>query len=97
MFFKFEWKNNKWMYLSKDQYLANLTVQEQSGKQVTIPRLELSKAQCTRGVHIAADGNNKAEVECLTQVTKEWGGKKQEQDPIMWQQTTAHNQWCRGH
>jgi len=55
------------MYLSEVQYPAKLTVQEQTGNQVIIPRLNPSKAQRTLGIScIAPDGNNDAETEYLT-------------------------------
>jgi len=70
---KFKWLHNKWMYLSQEQHPAKLTVQEQSRRQVTIPRLKPSKACRTLRVQLAPDGNNEEEANYLTQVTLAWG------------------------
>jgi len=73
---KFHLSNNKWTYMNQEQLPAKLMVQEETGKQVPIPRHEPSKVCRTLGVQLAPDGNNKEEAKYLTQVTSEWGGGK---------------------
>jgi len=63
--------NSQWEYLMINQYQATLTVQDEHGKLVPIPRLEMSKAQWTLGVQIALDGNNNVEAMYLIKVAKE--------------------------
>jgi len=50
---KFKWSNNKWMYMNQEQLPTKLTVQEDSRKQVTIPRLKPSEACRTLRVQLA--------------------------------------------
>ncbi len=71
---KFQWSNNKWMYMNQEQLPTKLMVQEETGQLVTIPHLEPSKACRTLGVRLTPDGNNKEKAKYLTQVTSEWGG-----------------------
>jgi len=47
---KFQWKNLKWQYCTTKQTPSTLQVKDETGKGVTIPRLEPSEARRTIGV-----------------------------------------------
>jgi len=53
----FQFKNNKWQYITKPQKPGELTIKDDKQKRVDIPRLEAHEAHQTLGVCLAPDGN----------------------------------------
>jgi hypothetical protein len=61
----FEWRNNSWHYVSKTDLPGDILVRDADGQTKILPRLDPHEANETLGIHIAMDGNQRAEVESL--------------------------------
>ena len=67
----FTWNNKQWKYKSMAELPGQLCVKQTKGKTI-IPRLKPNEAWRTLRVCIMLDGNDKAELQYLTEVAATW-------------------------
>jgi hypothetical protein len=71
----FKWRNNRWHYVSKTDLPGDILVPDADGQTKILPRLDPHKANETLGIHIAMDGNQRAEVEGMRNKTAAFAEK----------------------
>ena len=69
----FKWKGGKWGYQSVGKELS-LKVRDKSNRVCELKYMEHNQAKEMVGVHLAPDGNHKAQIKALTEKVNEWKG-----------------------
>ena len=67
----FKWRGGKWSYVSAGEDLE-LKVRDKSNKECKLKYMKHNEAKEMVGVHLAPDGNHKAQLKALTDKVKEW-------------------------
>jgi hypothetical protein len=62
----------RWSYQKTDDIDFNFTVCDHNDERQPLDQLEADQGQCTLGVHLAPDGNNKAAVDYLMHKSEQW-------------------------
>jgi hypothetical protein len=71
----FHWSGSSWDYVSVEDLPGEFTLTDSAGARHPLQRYEPSHAEKTLGVFISMDGNEDAEIECLTQKCITFGAK----------------------